>query len=46
MLMIKNIGFRNVHNKFQEKLKHHITEIRNSNKLILPLDKARNLYKM
>ena len=27
MLMIKNIDFRNVHNDFQEKIKHDITEI-------------------
>ena len=33
-------------NKFQEKLKHDITEIRNSNKVIVPADKTRNLYKM
>ena len=46
MFMIKNIGFRNVHNKFQEKSKYHITEIRNSNKAIVPVDKTRNLYKM
>ena len=46
MLMIKNIEFRNVHSKFQEKLKHDVTEIRSSNKVIVPADKTRNLYKM
>ena len=46
MLMIKNIDFRNVHNKFQEKLKYDITEIRSSKKVIVPADKTRNLYKM
>ena len=46
MLMIKNIDFRNVHIKFQEKLKHGITEIRNSNKYIVPADKTSNLCKM
>ena len=35
-----------VHNKIQEKLKHGITEIRNPNKVIVPADKTRNLYKM
>lgn len=45
MLMIKNIDLRNVHNKLQEKSKHDITEIRNSNKVIVPANKTRNLYK-
>ena len=44
--MIKYIDFRNVHNQFQENLNHDITEVRNSNKVILPADKIRNLYKM
>ena len=35
-----------IHNKIQEKLKHGITEIRNPNKVIVPADKTRNLYKM
>ena len=34
------------HNKFQEKLKHDITEIRNSNQVVVPADKTRNLYKI
>ena len=46
ILMIKNIDLRNVHNKLQEKSKHDITEIRNSNKVIVPANKARNLYKI
>ena len=46
MLMIKNIDLRNVHNKLQEKSKHDITEIRNSNKVIVPANKTRNLYKI
>ena len=46
MLIINNINFRNVHNKFQEKVKHDITEIRNSNQVIVPADKTRNLYKI
>ena len=40
MLVIKNIDLRNVHDKFQEKLKHDITEIKNSSKVIVPADKA------
>ena len=46
MLMIKNIDFRNVYSKFQEKLKYVITKIRSSKKVIVPADKTRNLYKM
>lgn len=46
ILMIKNIDLRNVHNKLQEKSKHDITEIRNSNKVIVPANKTRNLYKI
>ena len=46
MLMIKNIDFRGVHKKFQEKLKHNITEIRTSKKVIVTADKTRNLCKM
>ena len=42
MLMIKDIDFRNLHHKFQEKLEHHITEIGNPNKVISPVDKTRN----
>ena len=46
MLIINNINSRNVHNKFQEKLKHDVTEIRNSNQVVVPADKTRNLYKI
>ena len=46
MLMIKNIDFTNVHNKFQEKLNSDITEIRNSSIVIVPADKNCNLYKI
>ena len=46
MLMIKTIELRNIHNIFQtNKIKHDITEISNSNKVIVPADKIRNLYK-
>ena len=46
MLMIKNIDFTNVHNKFQEKLNSDITEIRNSSIVLVPADKNCNLYKI
>ena len=46
MLMIKNIEFRNVSNTFQDQLRNDISEIRNTEKVIIPADKTRNLYKM
>ena len=46
MLMIKNIEFRNVNNNFQDRLKNDISEVRNTEKVIIPADKTRNLYKM
>ena len=46
MLMIKNIDSRNVHNRFQEKLKHDNTEIRNSNKVVVTTDQTCNLCEM
>ena len=44
MLIIKNLHFRNIHNKFQVKLKHDIIEIRNSNKVIVAADKINKCY--
>ena len=46
MLMIENIEFRNVSNTFQDQLKNDISEIRNTEKVIIPADKIRHLYKM
>ena len=46
MLMIKNIEFRNVSNTFEDQLRNDISEIRNTEKVIIPADKTRNLYKM
>ena len=46
MLMIKNIEFRNVSNTFQDQLRNDISKIRNTEKVIIPADKTRNLYKM
>ena len=43
MLMIKNIDFRNLYNKFWEKLKHDITKITDSIKVIVTADKTRKL---
>ena len=46
MSIIKFIDFRNVHKKFQEKLQHHITDLRHSNKVIVPADKTSSLNKI
>ena len=46
MLMIKNIEFRNVSNTFQDQLRNDISEIGNTEKIIIPPDKTRNLDKM
>ena len=46
MLMIKNIEFRNVSNTFQDQLRNDISKIRNTEKVIIPADKTRNLYKI
>ena len=44
--MIKNIEFRNVNNSLQDQLKNDISEVRNTEKVIIPADKTRTLYKM
>ena len=46
MIMIKNIQFKSIKNDFQNKLKEDINEIKNSNKIFVPADKSRNIYKM
>ena len=45
MIMIKNIQFKSIKNDFQNKLKEDINEIKNSNKIFVPADKSRNIYK-
>ena len=46
MLMIKNIEFRNVRYTFQDQLKNDVSEIRNTEKVIILAHKKRNLHKM
>ena len=46
MSLIKNIQFRNVRNTFQEQLANDIKQIKCTNKVIVPADKTRNLYKV
>ena len=38
--------FRNVNNNFQDQLKNDISEVRLTEKVIIPADKTRNLCKM
>ena len=44
--MIKNIQFKNVKNDFQTKLKNDILDIQICQKVLVPADKSRNIYKM
>ena len=46
MSLIKNVEFRNVSNTFQEQLAKNIKQIKCTNKVIVPADKTRNLYKV
>ena len=46
MLIVKNIHFRKISNDFQQKLKHDIRDIKSINKVFLPSDKSRNIYKL
>ena len=44
--MIKNVEFRQVHDDFQDKLKHDIKKINNSAKAFIPADKTTNYYEV
>ena len=44
--MVNNIGFRNINNDFQKKLKNDINEIKTYNKILVSAGNARNLYKL
>ena len=46
MLIVKNIHFRKISNDFQQKLTHDIRDIKSINKVFLPSDKSRNIYKL
>ena len=46
MLMVKNIQFRKINSNFQQKLKKDIKDVKFINKLLLPPDKSRNIYKL
>ena len=46
MMMIKNIQFKNIKNDFQTKLKNDISDIQICQKVLVPADKSRNIYKM
>ena len=46
LLMVKNIEFKNVKNKFQEKLEEDINETKTSDKMFVAADKSRHTYKM
>ena len=44
--MVHNIKFRNVNNKFQNKLNEDIRKIKKSTKAFIPADKTSNFYKL
>ena len=46
MMMIKNIQFKYIKNDFQKQLKKDILEIQKCEKVLIPADKSRNIYKM
>ena len=44
--MIKNVEFRNQHNKFQDQLQQDIRKINSSTKAFIPADKITNFYEV
>ena len=44
--MVKNVEFRKISIKFQDKLKSDMKEIRNHNDILVCADKSRNIYKL
>ena len=46
MQMVKNIQFRKINNNFQQILKKDIKKIKSNNKVFVPADKSRNIYKL
>ena len=46
MLMVRNIQFGKINNNFQQKLKEDIKDIKSINKVLVPADKSRNIYKL
>ena len=46
MLMVKNIEFRKIGNNFQQKVKDDIKDMKSINKVFVPADKSRNIYKL
>ena len=46
IMMIKNIQFKYIKNDFQTKLKEDILNIQKCEKVLIPADKSRNIYKM
>ena len=44
MTMLNNIEFRNIKCTFQTKLMSDIKKINDSNELLIPADKSRNIY--
>ena len=46
MLIVKDIQFRKMNKYFQQKLKEDIKNTKSINKVFVPADKSRNIYKL
>ena len=44
--MVKNIQFRKIDYNFQQKVKDDIKDMKSINKVFVPTDKSRNIYKL
>ena len=46
MFLVKNIEFRNINNSFQKNLNDDIKRINTSKKILVKVDKSRNIYQL
>ena len=46
MLLVKNIEFRNINNNFQKNLNADIKRINTTEKVLVKVDKSRNIYQL
>ena len=44
--LVENVKFKQVRNKFQEKLRHDVKKINSSKKVLVFMDKTRNVYEL
>ena len=46
VLMVKKIQFHKINNNFEQKLKEDIKDIKSIDKILVPANKSRNIYKL